>query len=260
MSDGKIEMREVVHPRERVWFAVCALAALATVAIAALAAIDLLAVVLGLTLLSLLLTGFSLGQLRANAVRVDPRQLATLHALAERLSERLALKRVPAIYVLQEGGALNAFAARWLRRDLVVLYSDVVALADDGDEDALAFVLAHELTHVRRRHALWAHLLRPAMLVPGIYSAWSRACEYTCDRAAAELVPGGAPAGLLVLAAGRRLHRRVDPAVYAAQAHTERGFWVSVAELVATHPHLPKRVAAIQQLAQAELAPPAVAA
>ena len=50
---------------------------------------------------------------------------------------------------------------------------------------------------------------------------------------------------MLALAAGPHLYQRVDVGEYTSQVQTEAGFWVRRAELMATHPHLPKRVAAL---------------
>lgn len=76
-------------------------------------------------------------------------------------------------------------------------------------------------------------------------SAYSRACEYTCDRVGNALEPDGSIDGLLVLAAGRDLYNQVDAAEYANQRSTERGFFVRFAEIVSTHPNLTKRVAVL---------------
>jgi hypothetical protein len=51
--------------------------------------------------------------------------------------------------------------------------------------------------------------------------------------------------GLLVLAAGKGLYRRVNVDAYARQSHSDEGFFVWLAEVLTTHPHLPKRVAAV---------------
>ncbi len=112
----------------------------------------------------------------------------------------------------------------------------------------MAFVLAHELTHVKRRHPLWSWVLAGSQLVPLLGPAYSRACEYTCDATAALLRPDGAPGGLLVVAAGKRLHRLVDPVAFADQVCTEAGFWVRLTELLSSHPTLPRRVAALGPL------------
>ena len=47
------------------------------------------------------------------------------------------------------------------------------------------------------------------------------------------------------LAAGKQLHAHVDVREFAAQAETDKGFWVRRAEIISSHPRLPKRVAAL---------------
>ncbi len=107
-------------------------------------------------------------------------------------------------------------------------------------------MLAHELTHVKRRHPLWSWVLAGGQLVPLLGPAYSRACEYTCDATAAPAASGRRAGRPLVLAAGKRLHRLVDPVAFADQVRTEAGFWVRLTELLSSHPTLPRRVAALQ--------------
>lgn len=235
----------VVHPSERPLF-LASLAVSAAVYLAlAVFATQLLAWSAGLLAVSALLLGWSLGSIRANGVRVSSEQLPEVHAIAVDLAARMGLGELPAIYVIQEGGALNAFATKFVRRDFIVLYSDVVDLALEQGEAELAFVIAHELAHVKRRHPLWSWVLSGSRLVPFLGPAYSRACEYTCDAMAAELRPDGAPGGLLVLAAGKRLYRNVNAQVFADQRRTETGCWIAVTEALASHPSLPRRVAAL---------------
>lgn len=189
--------------------------------------------------------GHFVGHLRGNGVRVTARQFPVIHALVERHAVTLGLDPAPPVYVLQAGGILNAFATRFFSREFVVLYSDVVALAQERGEDALGFVVAHELAHIRRGHLKHRWLKLPGHFVPYLGKAYSRACEYTCDRFSAESGPEGAIDGLLVLAAGTSLYKNVNAEVYAAQVDTDAGFWVWRAEIASTHPRLPKRVAAL---------------
>lgn len=189
--------------------------------------------------------GLFIGRLRGNGVRVGPRQFPTLHRLVNEHAARLGMKSVPDVFVMQSGGMLNAFATRFLGRDFVVIYSDVLALAEERGEPAVGFIVAHELAHVARGHLRHRWLTMPGRLVPYLGAAYSRACEYTCDRFGAHCQPDGGVEGLLVLAAGRELYRKVDAREYARQVETEAGFWVRRAELMSTHPHLPKRVAAL---------------
>jgi Zn-dependent protease with chaperone function len=157
----------------------------------------------------------------------------------------LGLARAPDVFVLQAGGLLNAFATRFLGRDFVVLYSDVLAVAEAEGEAVVGFIAAHELAHVVRGHLKHRWLITPARLVPYLGTAYARACEYTCDRFAAHCQPDGAVDGLLMLAAGTQLYRRVDARQFARQVESEGGFWVRRAELMSSHPTLPKRVAAL---------------
>jgi len=98
-------------------------------------------------------------------------------------------------------------------------------------------------------------LIAPARFVPYLGPAYSRACEYTCDRVGAYCAPDGAIDGLLVLAAGSWLHRHVNAQEFAKQADSDRGFWIRRAELVSSHPRLPKRVAALLALGVPSAAP-----
>lgn len=192
-----------------------------------------------------MLHGLFIGRLRGNGVRVTARQFPTLHRLVAEHASRLGMRSVPDVFVMQSGGMLNAFATRFLGRDFVVVYSDVLALAEEKGEAAVGFIVAHELAHVARGHLKHRWLTLPGRMLPYLGAAYSRACEYTCDRFGAHCQPDGGIEGLLVLAAGPVLYHRVDVREYARQVETETGFWVKRAELMSTHPHLPKRVAAL---------------
>jgi len=128
--------------------------------------------------------GLALGRIRGNAVRVSERQFPQLHRLATVHARRLGLKQVPAVYVMESGGLLNAFATRFLGRDFVVVYSDVLELAL-AQEAAVGFIVGHELAHIWRGHLKHRWLTTPGRLFPYLGAAYSRACEYTCDRVGA---------------------------------------------------------------------------
>ena len=240
-------MNELVHPRERVYFVLCLLASFSVYGLFVVASFGMgLFFLLIVGVVGLVLHGWSMGHIRGNGVRISAHQLPEVNRIANELAEGLELSRMPAIYVIQQGGALNAFATKFIRRDFVVVYSDVLELAYQQGEDEVAFVLAHELAHVKRRHVFWHWLLAPARWMPPLGQAYSRSCEYTCDRIAAHLRPGGAPGGLLVLASGKRLYRTVNPDAFVEQGESERGFWVWFSEVMSSHPRLPKRIQALE--------------
>jgi Zn-dependent protease with chaperone function len=249
---GGTSPRQLVNSRERILYALLVLLSLAVYAGLIYAGLQkpevggtILLYALLFALLAMFAHGLALGRIRGNAVRVSERQFPQLHRLAVAHSKRLGLKQVPSVYVMESGGLLNAFATRFLGRDFVIMYSDVLELALEQGEAAVGFIMGHELAHVWRGHLKHRWLTTPGKLFPYLGAAYSRACEYTCDRLGAYCQPDGAITGLLVLAAGKQLHPHVDVKEYAAQAVSEQGFWVRRAELMSSHPLLPKRIAAL---------------
>jgi Zn-dependent protease with chaperone function len=244
--------RQLINPRERFYYAamvVVSLLAYGGLIFAGLSnpevGTSIIAYSLMFALLALFAQGLALGRIRGNAVRVSAKQFPLLHRMAAEQSRRLGLEDVPSVYVVESGGLLNAFATRFLGRDFVIVYSDVLELALAQGEAAVGFIMGHELAHIWRGHLKHRWLTVPGRFVPYLGAAYSRACEYTCDRIGAYCQPEGAISGLLVLAAGKQLHAHVDVKEYAAQAETERDFWTKRVELMSTHPLLPKRVAAL---------------
>jgi len=243
---------DLVRPGERTLYAVIIVVSLLIyggLGLAALAeptvAITVVFYIALLGLLAFLGRGLALGRLRGSAILVSPRQLPLLHSLAVAHAQKLGMAKIPNVYVVESGGLLNAFATRFLGRDFVIVHSDVLDLALQQGEAAVGFVVAHELGHVWRGHLKYRWLTLPGRFVPYLGSAYSRACEYTCDQVGAFCQPDGAINGLLALAAGKLLYPHIDPREFAAQAETDRGFWIRRAELMASHPRLPKRVAAL---------------
>ncbi|HEX2094037.1 MAG TPA: M48 family metallopeptidase [Longimicrobiaceae bacterium] len=234
----------LVHPKEKLYFSVCLGISVLVYLVLVVSIIGILYILFG-ALIGLLVHGLFVGSLRGNGIKVSAQQFPDVHQITQKLSREMGMTQAPDVYILQAGGALNAFATRFLGRDFVVLYSDVVELARAQGEDALAFVICHELAHHYRKHTSRRLLLLPAMWFPLLGSAYSRACEYTCDAFGAHYCGKGALDGLLVLAAGKELYREVNVEAFANQSYSEEGFFVWLSEKLTTHPHLPKRVAAV---------------
>jgi Zn-dependent protease with chaperone function len=251
-GSSRADLSSLVKPEEKTLFAVSAvIGALVYVLIVYLAATSPVArptiIMYGVffAVFSIVLHGFMIGRIRGNGVRVSATQFPAVHSLVQRHAATLGMSESPAVYVLQAGGVLNAFATRFFGRNFVILYSDVLAMAERRGAEAVSFVVAHELAHLKRGHLKYRWLLAPSRIVPFLSGAYSRACEYTCDRFGALCVPEGAIPGLLALAAGGELHDQVDPRQFAAQSETESGFWFGVSEVFASHPHLTNRVGAL---------------
>jgi Zn-dependent protease with chaperone function len=195
--------------------------------------------------------------LRGTAVQITPAQFPDLYQRIEVCCERLGLAVVPEAYLLQMGGAFNAFATRFLGNNFIVLYSDVVDALEERP-DAINFYIGHEIGHIKRNHLRWSALLAPAAFLPLLGAAYARAREYTCDRYGFHACDDlkSAQVGLAALAAGGKRWRQMSVSTYTAQAHQSSGFWMSFHELVADYPWLVKRMAVVRGLAQGSEVPP----
>lgn len=190
-----------------------------------------------------------LGSIRGNGVRIHERQFPDVYERVQILSKEMELKKVPEVFVIQSEGALNAFATRFFGRDMVVLYSEVFELAREQGQEELDFIIAHELAHVKRRH-VWKNLLIvPAGFIPFLSQAYSRSCEYTCDRHAAFAIQNASAAkrALTLLGIGKKMYSEVNEEAYREQITTESNGVVWLSEVLSSHPILPKRIQAIQQ-------------
>jgi Zn-dependent protease with chaperone function len=170
-------------------------------------------------------------------------------------AEELGLPHAPEAFVVNGNGALNAFAIRFLGGRFVVLYASTVDMALRRQaKDELRAVIAHELAHHAVGHvSLFRNLLiQPAMLIPYLGFAYSRACEYTADRIACAVVRDGATVGraLVSLAHGSEsLASQVDLGAFAEQEDRIPGFAGYINEIYSTHPRMTRRVKAAQEYA-----------
>lgn len=236
-------MKDLIAPREKVYFGICVVVSIplyVALIISIVGAIYILAGVIAVFLVN----GFFISTIRSNGVKVSESQFPEAFHLAVQLAEKMEMQ-LPDIYILQAGGALNAMAARFLRRNFVIIFSDVLEMAYEEGQPALAFIVAHELAHIKCKHLSRRWLIYPSLLIPFLGTAYSRACEYTCDSFGAYYISQGAVNGLLILAAGKQLYKKVDVNSFVEQANSERGFFVWLAEVLATHPPLSKRVQAV---------------
>lgn len=238
----------LVYPKENIYFALVALFSIVSYIFLAFSIIGIV-IILTLILVSLLLHGIMMGGIRRNGVRISEKQFPEIYEKAVLTAEEMGLKDLPDIYVIESEGVLNAFATRFFRRNMVVLYSGIFELAARGAEKEVMFVLAHEFAHLRRKHVIISLLLLPAMWIPFLGNAYLRACEYTCDRYAAYYIKSfeASRAALTMLAIGKDLYPKVNQQAYMEQLQTESGFFVWLNEKLSTHPHLPKRIYALSK-------------
>ena len=180
---------------------------------------------------------------RGSAVRLSPRQFPDIYAVKDDFARRLNLRKDPEIYLMSGNGALNAFAASTFGYDFVVIHSELFSNTYEKNKEALAFILGHELGHLRLGHTRLWYQLSTAYVdrVPLLGGFLSRAREFSCDRHGAYLAPQGEE-GLVLLAAGRYVYKQVDVEELLEQAQRFRGFWPVVAQLPQSHPFTVRRI------------------
>ena len=245
--------RDLRTSRERTLYTISAIFS-AVVWLALL--ISIVGIVIGLLLgaLALVVHSLFMAHVIGNGVRVGPRQLPDLMRRIESAAHKLGMDRVPEAYVLQAGGLLNAFATKLLSRRFIIIFSDLLEASDvddgSGRVNELDFVIGHELGHLAAGHLATRLFLLPARILPLLGPAYSRACEYTCDRCG-HAVTGDldvSSRALAILAAGPRAARRIDIDAFVDQRRETGRFWMGIYELNASHPFLSKRVAALRSL------------
>ncbi|MEQ1653868.1 MAG: M48 family metallopeptidase [Hyphomicrobium sp.] len=182
-------------------------------------------------------------QLRGSAIKLGPNQLPELYHRVATLAQRVGLKETPQIYLKESGGDLNAFATKFFGTHFVVLYADLVA-ACGNNKEALDFIIAHELGHLHRKHLRWRWLTIPALFIPFLGSAYSRACEYTCDQYG--YLVGNRPDkgldGLYLLAAGPAQAATINRAAFGAQVGDLNSVWMRLGQWMGSHPPIVKRL------------------
>ena len=206
-----ISTKDLVHKNERKYFIIALLVSIIMFVVLLFSIIGLFYLAL-FGMLSFVLHVLMMGYIRMNGVRLHQEQFPQVYDKVKELSEKMGIGYIPEVYVVESGGILNAFAAKFFGKNMVVLYSSMFELIEQGAEDELAFVIAHELAHIKRRHIAKQLVILPAMWVPGITQAYSRACEYTCDRYAAYYTQNVETAKncLTILGVGKKLYKYVD--------------------------------------------------
>jgi Zn-dependent protease with chaperone function len=234
-------MQELVCGREKIYFVISVFFSLLIYLVLIISVIGIVYLLIG-SVIGFILHGLFMGSLKGNGVKVSEKQFSEVYFLAEKHAKAMGLESLPAIYILQAGGALNAFTTKFLSRNFIILYSDIFEIAYEKGESALSFIICHELAHIKRKHLTMRWFLYPTMFIPFLGTAYSRACETTCDRFGAYYEAEGAIPGLLVLAAGKNLYNKVNLEELNSQEEQEKGFWVWLAEILSTHPNLTKRI------------------
>jgi Zn-dependent protease with chaperone function len=196
-------------------------------------------------------SGF-ISYIKGTGVKISATQYPDLHARLLECCRKIDLAQCPDCYVLRTG-FFNALATKFRGKHFIVLFSEVID-ALHNDPEAFNFYFGHELGHIHRKHLSWGVWLAPARILPLLGAAYSRACEYTCDRYGLACCPSPAAAqrGLLAIATGDTRFTSTDIDAYIGQRDETSGFWMSFHELIGAYPWLVKRAAAVKSLAEGQ--------
>lgn len=242
-----MDQNKITSSRETVYFV---LAIIFSVFVYLIAAFSVIGIGIALVLFAIMmfLNMVMLGSIRGNGVRISEHQFPEVYERVKVMSEQMGLAKVPDVFVIQSEGILNAFATRFWGRNMVVLYSEIFDLGREQGKEELDFIIAHELAHVRRRHVWKNILIAPAQFIPFLAQAYSRSCEYSCDREAAFITnnPVAAKRALTILSIGKKTYTEVNEDAFVEQISTESHGVVWLSEVLSTHPNLPKRIQSVR--------------
>jgi len=186
----------------------------------------------------------AIAHLKGNAIEVSEQQLPELHRQLVQSCEALGYRTRQRMYIQNGNGVLNAFATWFLGRQYVILLSNIVE-AMSSSPNGVRFYIGHELGHVfRHDNPIIATLRWPALRLPLLGAAFSRARETSCDLhgLACSDSRESAARSLMALAAGERGWAQVSLEAYRSQLAEATGFWMSFHELIASYPWTVKRV------------------
>lgn len=133
------------------------------------------------------------------------------------------------------------------RKKYLMLFSQVIETAANGDFEIVKFIVGHELGHLKRKHLSQNIWLAPSSLIPFLRLAHSRACEFTCDRIGYSFSKQGSIEGILILATGKEIHSKINVQQYIEDTRSEKSFWVWLSEKFLSHPFVSKRLSELNE-------------
>ncbi|MEM1264203.1 MAG: pilin [Pseudomonadota bacterium] len=235
---------DLVYKHEKKLFAIAVIVATLfwLVLIGVTFGIALVYVLIGLLFYLFAQSGF-ISHIKGNGVKISEEQYPELHRSLTKCCQKVGVETPPDMYLLRTD-FFNALATKFLGRNFIVLFTDVVdALAEKPS--AVDFYVGHELGHIHRKHLRWSGFLFPALLLPVLGTAYRRAQEYTCDRYGAYCCESDddVRAALAAISAGDSRWKDLNASSYLSQIDVTREFWMSFHELTNDYPWLTKRMA-----------------
>ena len=178
---------ELRHPKEQLYRTLCIITGAMVWAALLLGTLgSILLFILPIVLVFWLVGKLFQTSMHGNAVHVNKRQHAALNNIDTDIATSLNIKQLPDMFVVNAQGATNALAVKSLPGKYVILFSDLIDLlwGNDIRQNQLRFIIAHELAHHAAGHVIfWTNLLmKPALFIPFLGSAYNRSCELISDQ------------------------------------------------------------------------------
>ena len=183
-----------------------------------------------------------------NMILISKDQFPHLHNLVKEGSEKLGLSPVPEAFLYNSNGIFNAFARKAIGRKYVMLTS---SLLDATTDNQVKFVIGHELGHHAAGHlnALGFILRLPSIIIPFLHAAYSRQCEYTCDRIGyfvSEDLDSSRSAIQMLGCGCRKLNQSMNIEAFERQEELVPGISGFISEIFRSHPRLTLRVISLK--------------
>jgi Zn-dependent protease with chaperone function len=182
-----------------------------------------------------------------NMILVNEEQFPHIHEMVVDGSLKLGVQP-PETFIYNSNGMLDAFARQTFGRNYLMLASSIV---DATSDEQIKFIVGHELGHHAAGHlSLGGYLLRfPARIVPFLHKAYSRQCEYTCDRLGlyvSKNVESSCQAIQMLGCGCQKLNTKLNLVAFAKQEDLMPSATGYFSEILRTHPRLTKRVISLK--------------
>jgi len=182
-----------------------------------------------------------------NMILVNEEQFPHIYEMVVEGSKKLGIQ-IPETFIYNSNGLLNAFARQTFGRSYLLLTS---AIIEATSEEQIKFIVGHELGHHAAGHLnLGGYLLRfPARIIPFLHKAYSRQCEYTCDRLGlyvSKNVESSCQAIQMLGCGCQKLNTKLNLNAFAKQEDLMPSATGYFSEIIRTHPRLTKRVISLK--------------
>ena len=192
-------------------------------------------------------------KLLGDGLKVSSTQIPKIHDIAKFCSQKLDMG-IPDIFIKYDP-RFNAQALGTQEDNLILLHSSLVDAFNDRE---LAFIIGHEMGHIKNHHVLYNTVLYfisgGADFLSGIGApiympllAWSRSAELTADRAgllATKDLEGAIRALVKLVVGSETLLRQVNLKELISQAE-QKNFYSTMGKIFNTHPYMVDRIKAL---------------